>query len=156
MIAMLMVSLIANFLVICLNSTKLASKLQLFTSEPPIETIDNIPAANEVNDELPNILSSYGKDYDDHQIYKASYSSCYDEAVPVTAISHSENSHTIDSLNALLSQRRTRDKRSMDGAVSKDSSFYKYYFTNELNEYESKPWWGKLEDDAYESESLKK
>ena len=150
MVAMLMVSLIANFLVICLNSTKLASKLQLPIRDQPIETPVDISTNDEVNNELPSILSSYGKDYEDHQQYKESYSSCYDDATPAVAISHSENSHTIDSLNALMSQRRTRDKRGMDGAVSKDSNFYKYYFANELSEYEDKPWWGKLEDVAYE------
>lgn len=155
MIAMLMVGLIANFLMICLGSTKLASKMQLFTSEPPVKSIDD-DVVVEINDELPSILSSYGKEYDEHQKYKSSYSNCYDDAIPAVAVSHSENSHTIDSLNALLSQRRTRDKRSMDGAVSKDSNFYKYYFTNELSEYESKPWWGKLEDDAYENENSEK
>lgn len=153
MVAMLVVSLIANFLVICLNSTKLASKLQSLNREQPAEKPSEVL---ETNDELPDILNPYGKDYDQHQQYIESYSSCYKDAVPAVAVSYSEDSKEIDSMNALLSQQRSRDKRGMDGAVSKDSDFYKYYFANELSEYEAKPWWGVLESKVYDDEQYKK
>jgi hypothetical protein len=44
-------------------------------------------------------------------------------------------------MNAIMAQRRSRDKKCMDGWASKDANYYKQHFAEELDEAEAKPWW---------------
>lgn len=52
----------------------------------------------------------------------------------------------IDQKNMALAQLRARDKKCMDGAVSKNMYFYKKNYYNELDKEEAKQWWGRNEE----------
>jgi len=48
----------------------------------------------------------------------------------------------IDEANTRQVAMRTRDKKSIDGYVSKNANYYKRHFSKELDESENKRWWG--------------
>lgn len=77
-----------------------------------------------------------------------SYSSCYPQQQ--NNIDFSQNCNTgsylgIDEANTRLAGLRQRDKRAIDGAVSKNANYYKRHFAKELDEAENKRWWGNHE-----------
>lgn len=47
-----------------------------------------------------------------------------------------------DESNARIAALRNRDKKSKDGLVTKNANFYKKNFGRELDEAESRRWWG--------------
>jgi len=49
---------------------------------------------------------------------------------------------SIDEKAAQLSKLRSRDKKCMDGLVSKNMYFYKKHYGDEIDREEAKPWWG--------------
>lgn len=48
----------------------------------------------------------------------------------------------IDEANTRQVAMRTRDKKVLDGYVSKNANYYKRHFSKELDESENKRWWG--------------
>ena len=48
----------------------------------------------------------------------------------------------IDEANTRQVQLRTRDKRVIDGHITKNANYYKRHFGKELDESENKRWWG--------------
>lgn len=50
-----------------------------------------------------------------------------------------------DEANARLAALRQRDKKALDGVVTKNSNYYKRHFSTELDEAEAKRWWGSSE-----------
>ena len=77
-----------------------------------------------------------------------SYSTCYQPVL--SGIDFSQNCNTgaylgIDEANSRLAALRQRDKRAIDGAVSKNANYYKRHFAKELDEAENKRWWGNQE-----------
>ncbi len=51
----------------------------------------------------------------------------------------------VDQANVELARRRARDKQALEGQATKDVNYYRYHFAGELNESESKRWWGNNE-----------
>jgi hypothetical protein len=101
-----------------------------------------IPAENTHEDQNTNL---YGRAQDEYDGYINAYTDCWREPKPAVVQSCSEQDYSIDSANALMAQRRARDKRCMDGLVSKDAAFYRHHFAEELDEEENKPWWSRSE-----------
>lgn len=87
----------------------------------------------------------YGRHQEEYDSYINSYTSAYPEPKPVVAVSCSERDNSIDGANALMAQRRARDKKCMDGAALKTAAFYRHHYAGELDESENKPWWGRSE-----------
>ena len=50
-----------------------------------------------------------------------------------------------DEANSRMAALRQRDKKTLDGYVTKNSNYYKKHFANELGEAEQKRWWGSNE-----------
>lgn len=70
------------------------------------------------------------------------YGSCYP---PVAVDLNNCNKYAylpFDEANARLSALRQRDKKALDGAVTKNANYYKKHFSRELNEAENERWWG--------------
>lgn len=163
--AMLIVSLLANLLVIASSVTSLHKQQlnvsSIFSPPPPPEPApEPEPEPKKEDDEKkplggPNLqsemddpqstLSMYGPAYTKFNGYKSTYSSCYDPPGPVYAVSCGENTSTLDAAAVLLAQRRTRDKQAMDGAMLKTADYYKYHYSDELDLEEKKPWWGQYD-----------
>ena len=87
----------------------------------------------------------YGQSYNQWNAHHTGYTSCYDEPQMMVGVSCSERSNSIDASNALIAQKRARDKKCTDGWVTKNANYYKHHFGNELTESEDKPWWGRVE-----------
>lgn len=85
----------------------------------------------------------YGADYSNMRSYVTSYP--LSEARSTYLATPTECTKDIDTLNAQMAARRTRDKRAMDGAIIKDADFYRAHFADELAYAENAPWWGRLE-----------
>ena len=144
--AMLIVSLLANFFVISGHFNKLSKNILGISATnwgklPAKQTAEEVaaPVAEAPSNQNTDL---YGEDYERHHAYQDSYTGCYNEPKPVVGMSCSENSSGIDAMNAIMAQRRARDKKCMDGAASKDVNYYRYHFGSELDEAEAKPWWG--------------
>jgi hypothetical protein len=60
-------------------------------------------------------------------------------------VSSAEVNSGIDAAAAYMSQQRARDKRCSDGWASKNADYYAYHFGSELAQAEAKPWWGASE-----------
>lgn len=87
----------------------------------------------------------YGPQYDAWSAHNRSYD-MYPDVRPHVGVSCAENDYSVDTLGTLMTQKRgARDKRAMDGAVSKGVDYYKYHYGSELDEEEAKPWWGRHE-----------
>jgi hypothetical protein len=144
--AMLIVSLLANFFVISGHFNKLSKNILGISAtnwgKPPAKPIAEevvAPVAVPADNQNTNL---YGEDYERYHAYQDSYTGCYNEPKPVVGMSCSENSSGIDAMNAIMAQRRARDKKCMDGVASKDVNYYRHHFGSELDEAEAKPWWG--------------
>ena len=85
----------------------------------------------------------YGAEYEKHHAYNASYTDCYVKPQPVIVESPAERDISIDERNCLIAQRRARDKKCMDGFVSKNADYYKYFYADELSDTENRPWWSR-------------
>jgi hypothetical protein len=100
---------------------------------------NRIPAENAVEDQNTNL---YGRAQEEYDGYITAYTDCWRKPKPVLLKSCGEQDHSIDAANVMMAQKRARDKRCMDGFVSKDSRFYAHHYAGELDESESKVWWG--------------
>lgn len=144
--AMLIVSLLANFLVISSQFGKISKNtLGLNIREwgvPLSEQKKEIEEKSVFQHEDPII---YGPSYEMWHAYQDGYTKCYDEPQAVVGVSCAEKNSGIDAANALMAQRRFRDKKCSDGWASKDANYYKHHFAGELDEVEDKPWWSRHE-----------
>lgn len=87
--------------------------------------------------------SMYGVDYDIWQANNASSDIYPTPQLPVFA-SCGEKSG-VDAQLSLLALKRARDKRCADGAAVKNADYYKFHFSDELEQTENKPWWSAAE-----------
>lgn len=95
--------------------------------------------------QTPSYVSDYGPLYDQWQAYRTSYDNAYCPIYPNVKQSCAERDSSVDAAGALMSQRRARDKKCSDGWATKDANYFKYHYGDELEEAESKRWWGNFE-----------
>lgn len=115
--------------------TKIDSDKVDLNKEQPVETASDIELSK------PATPHMYGPEYDAWQTNQTSYSECYNEPQLPLFASCAE-SGGVDARLSLLAQQRARDRKCMDGVVSKNADYYKFHFADELEQSESKPWWG--------------
>jgi hypothetical protein len=97
------------------------------------------PLASDAIDDM------YGPQYNAWSAHGRSYD-MYPDVKPHVGVSCAENDYSVDTLGTLMTQKRgTRDKRAMDGAITKGVDYYKYHYADELDKEEAKPWWGRHE-----------
>jgi hypothetical protein len=151
--AMLIVSLLANFLVISSQFKKISKNfLDIGIAAGP-QTQDH---ENTLHGDSPPVsppesaadtqpVDLYGPFYEMWHAYRNSYDQCYD-APRVNAYGDcSGRTYNIDTANTFMAQRRARDKRAMDGWAVKDANFYKHHYGAELDDTENRVWWGRNE-----------
>jgi len=63
-------------------------------------------------------------------------------AEPMNMIPFNGRGVPVDEKNTMMALARSRDKKIMDGFVSKTAEYYKQYFGDELAQSEAKVWWG--------------
>lgn len=154
--AMLIVSLLANFLVISAHFGKISKNvlgMNIREWGTPLvpESRNVVEEVSKSEDKGPAITPDdqdpiiYGPSYELWHAYDTAYTKCYDEPKAVVGMSCSEQSSGIDSANALMAQQRARDKKCSDGWASKDANYYKHHFGSELDDTERKPWWSRHE-----------
>ena len=56
-----------------------------------------------------------------------------------------DNDNSVDTNIARYALGRNRDRDAIEGYITKDSSYYKYHYAEELINEEAKPWWGRDE-----------
>jgi hypothetical protein len=84
-------------------------------------------------------------EWNEYDSFKTTYTDTYENPGPRVAYDNSEKTYNVDLANTMMSSKRFRTKRAMDGATIKNANYYKYHFGNELSTYENKPWWGRAE-----------
>lgn len=147
--AVVIIGLIVNFIVICVH-------LSSIESSDPIEVGPVAPApgppvrdaalggdgGSMINDYIcaphNTLPSPYGADYD---IY-AHANEHVPDPVPFPMYGAAEGTIGADAAGVIMAQRRTRDKRAMNGMASKTADYFRYNFSTELAESEAKQWWG--------------
>lgn len=146
MSAMIIVSLLANFLVISSNLGKIAQdSLNIMIqdrNEPTQIGLDEFEPKNEKNNEP---LSIYEPAHEKWRAYQSSYGKYYNTPTAYVNTSTAEMDSSIDSANALIARKRARDKKCLEGLSTKDVNYYRYHYADELNETEDKVWWGRNE-----------
>ena len=101
--------------------------------------LPNSPTVNpQACDQNTNL---YGSNYEEHQAYNTSYTDSYKQPQPYN-VTCGDSSTGIDMANALMTQRRARDKKTSDGWASKNADYFKLHYGDELAESEGKLWWG--------------
>ena len=154
--AVLIVSLLAHFLVISGRFKKLsgsfldidvadADGIDLTAGGSVLSTAPTGAAEPDNEPQSDVATEPYGPFYENWNAYGRSYLTAYDEPAPIAIVSAAERNYDTDAANALMARRRTRDKRAMDGAVTKDVDYYRYHYGGELAQAEAKPWWGRGE-----------
>lgn len=153
MTAMLIVSLLANFLVISAQFGKISKNILNISAtgmppkpspkiEPPASSNVSSSGSPEQTEQDTNL---YGPLYELWHEYNNAYSDCYNSPQMVVGSSCAERTYNIDEANAFMAQKRARDKKCMDGLVTRDASYYKYHYGDELDQAEERLWWGKFE-----------
>lgn len=136
--AVLAISLLTNFFVISTYFGKMFG-----VAPAPTE-----PKTQQPPPEKPQIAESASPKAEgpDHGPFYGAWDAYRMQTEPIPqphiAVSASERAYGIDSANALMAQRRARDKRCIDGAVSKTADYYKYHYGPELDREAVKEWWG--------------
>ncbi len=107
---------------------------------------DPIPLIREDGD-FAFIPSAYGLPYAAWQQERNGYSTAYNapSGTMIGPDAAAGSSKSVDNMNVALAQSRARDKRCIEGAVSKDANYYKYHYAEEFDAVENKPWWGRNE-----------
>lgn len=141
--AMIIIALIANVMLLAGNKIPEVN----FTMGKPTEVKPATNTAPMVNSEQKHDYASqqvdiYGPYYEQWHAYTKSYDD-YPPADARLAYSASEAAHNVDLLSTQMTQRRARDKKCMDGLVTKDKYYYQHHFGGELDNSEAKPWWGR-------------
>jgi hypothetical protein len=140
--AVLIVSLLANFLLLC---SQLTSISKFYSIEPSEEPQKNVEVSVVEDTDETELNTGYGEDHDRWYADHATYTSAYEEPTPVVSTSCAESVQGGDAAAALMAQKRFRAKKSMDGAISKNADYYKHHFGGELEGEEAKPWWSQNE-----------
>lgn len=122
--AVLIISLITNFLFITVYFSKLTQK-------------DDINFAEQFSSDHP--MNMYGPKYTKWDSFK--------ETIDHNNLKPHEYNYrqNVDDLNAKIGNDRMRDKRTITGAINKTADYYKYHYGSELDEEEYKPWWGRYD-----------
>lgn len=148
--AMLIVSLLANFLVISSQFKKISKNfLDIGISAPTSPT----PAAQDdsmISETAPDATDNqktdiYGPFYEMWHAYRNSYDKCYDPPQVNAYGDCPGRAYNIDTANAFMAQQRSRDKKAMDGWAVKEANFYKHHYGSELDDTERRVWWGRNE-----------
>ncbi|MHB2029559.1 MAG: hypothetical protein ACYCPT_12195 [Acidimicrobiales bacterium] len=156
-VAMLIISLLTNFLTICINMHVLTVKsmpapitdllekpkkdvVESFTdkSDPAVydgTLYDREQPIDEQGTKYP--ASLYGDAYANYEKQKTP---CYKKAKPFFG-----DENDTDAGMTYYTRRSTRDKQAIDGYVSKTADFYKYYYDDQFNEDQNSEWWGQYE-----------
>ncbi len=150
--AMLIVSLMANFLVISSQFNKLhKGSLDIGIKEwdkPPATTQssptggEDMPLPEPSSDEQQNI---YGPFYGMWDAYRTVDGGIPNKPQLYVHDGSCDRGYDMDSANAYIAQQRSRDKRALDGWAVKDANYYRHHFGGELAAEESKPWWSRNE-----------
>lgn len=153
MTAMLIVSLLANFLVISAQFGKISKNILDISAVPskpspktePQKTTSNSDEPSEHSGPLEQDTDLYGPLYELWHEYNNAYTDCYNQPQMVVGASCAERTYNVDEANAFMAQKRARDKKCIDGMVTRDAAYYAYHFGDELDESEAKVWWSKNE-----------
>jgi hypothetical protein len=121
--------------------TPLSRSLSDYTENSPAPYRTYGPPKSE-DAQNPNL---YGKDQLQYEAYHDAYTDSYPDIKPATYTSAAETDSSFDAKNALLAQKRARDRKCSDGWAAKSANYYKYHYAEELDESESKRWWGNSE-----------
>lgn len=102
--------------------------------------INEIMADNyeELNKDIPALTGEKAYPWGSNQ----SYTDCYPGPTRDLNGCNINDYMGIDEANTRQVNMRTRDKKVIDGYVSKNSNYYKRHFSKELDESENKRWWG--------------
>lgn len=149
--AVLTITVFVQFLVISTHFAKMHKKFLQIT--PMSEDNSETESQSEDEETYPTDGLSYNPDFNDYQAYKTSYSTAYVNDPLKTQCNSGDleyllNEHStssVDNANVNMSCRRSRDKKVSDGWALKDSNYYKYHFSDELDKTESREWWSKYD-----------
>jgi hypothetical protein len=149
--AMIIVSLVTNFLVISGQFNKIYKHIGGAIADEksdaaPIldDSPEDAPSSALLEDALPN-PDIYGPYYEQWHSYQDGYTSVYSPPHLAIATSCAEASNSVDTANTFMAQHRARDRKCMDGWASKNADYYAYHYGAELSDTEAKPWWGRQE-----------
>lgn len=151
--AISIISLLASFLVICMQFNKVSKMtMRSRSSEPTIESLDDIAPTDGTEDvNLPNEIIE-PEDSETQDVYEDYYKQwdAYRGPTNYTYNNPSNTGYSEENMSADLQMmrmgaHRQRDREAVEGAVVKDANFYKYHFAHELSEEENAPWWGRSE-----------
>lgn len=131
--SVLIISLLANFLVIITCLTKITKPTP---SAQTTETFAKVPPDVDKMDSPSNM---YGPFYEMWKSYNNN------EVKPAIKPHEYGYGQTVDDLLAVYGRARTRDKEAMIGSVVKDSEYYKYHYGDDFDMSENKVWWGKYD-----------
>ena len=136
--AVLIITLIVNFVAICIHLSSIECDEPVKPSSIDI-AVSDATAASIGPPVMADAPSGYGAEYD-------TYSHVNEFVQQPTAFplqyGPAEGVVGGDAANVIMAQRRTRDKRAMTAAATKTAEYYKYHFADELSEAEGKRWWG--------------
>ncbi len=148
--ALLVISLLVNFVILSSQLGASSSFLGIGVQDAPT----GADKSNKMSDPLdtsfdPNAerqpTDMYGPFYNMWDAYKTTYNSCYDKPRVHALGDCAGRGYNIDNANMYIAQRRSRDKKAMDGWAVKDANFYKYHYGSELDNAEYQDWWGRHE-----------
>ncbi len=151
--AMLIVSLMANFLVISsqfgkLHKGSLGIGIDEWGAPPAALQSDttNIPEIDPTpHDPAEDAQSAiYGPFYEMWDAYRA-VDGIMDKPQIHALNGLCDGGYDMDSANAHIAQQRSRDKRALDGWAVKDANYYRHHYGGELAAEENKPWWSRNE-----------
>lgn len=137
--AVLIISLMANFLIISSQLSSIEMPTWTITSGASNSQIETSADTASSDDEPIDHHHMYGPAYDEYHVNHTTYTTAYEEPKHVIT-SSSDTTNGADAANAIMAQRRARDKKCIDGAVSKTSDYYKQHFNDELERSEAKDW----------------
>lgn len=102
------------------------------TNDEPLPTQHHVPMDHYSSDKFP-----YGSN--------PTYSTCYKPKLAESNRCMLNAEPGIDATNARMAALRARDKKVIDGAVTKTADYYRRHFSDELEKAEAKRWWGQNE-----------
>lgn len=111
---------------------------------PYMSMADEYPIANKDAQALAGEGKPGTAAYDDQYPWGSnqSYTDCYPGPNRELNGCNINSYVSIDEANTRQVSMRTRDKKVMDGVVTKNANYYKKNFGKELDEAENKRWWG--------------
>ena len=142
--AIMIITLIANFIMICINLSKTV-KIEKTRPDSSSSSSINDNAADDAEDDNLDTPHIYGPEYDIYHKDVETYNTAYED--PKFALNRgvTEAFQGVDAMNTYMAQSRARDKKCLDGMVAKTSDFYKHHYSNEFELEEAKRWWGNYE-----------